>query len=76
MTSCLSSYCQVGMLNYESLYSHVLDVQDECNTCVSLIGSGGKLMPAPVCARKAHVIAEMSSTWEFHIPSSRHPKDV
>ena len=52
-------------------YSHPLGVQNECDACVSLIGSGGKLMPPPppVCARKAYVMAEMSSTWEFHIPS-------
>jgi hypothetical protein len=36
-------------------YSHALDVQDEYNTCVLLIGSGGKLMPAPVYVRKAYV---------------------
>ena len=57
-------------------YSHTLDVQDEYDTCVSLIGSGGKLIPTPVSARKAYVIAEMSSMWGIPYSHSRHPKDV
>jgi hypothetical protein len=54
-------------------YTHPLGA---CDTGVLLIVSGGKVMTIPVCARKAYVIAEMSSTWEFHILSSRHPQDV
>ena len=70
-------YCQVGTLNNESLLlSYFRCPMYVCNVGTLLILWWQVIAIRQCVLEGMSNIAVMSSTWEFPIPSSRHPEDV